>query len=337
MKFFASLLLILSLTFCSSNKPNAGISAEPSSSTSVSDVPKIQLGFNAKGSLQTSQQVALTDKMLEKLSNSVKENLHIRVNGGTRSQKEMPSEWSNEQVKAWADLSKKHGVQLVYVVNGSDTPKSQRAFIQKWIDAGASFSFIEMMNEYYLPKFRKGDTSKEEVSRQITPEYYANEMLSTFIDELKTLNLPLFLICAPEKSGKVADIMTDWNRVITKAVSKYKDVQIGVTIHLYLKGNENFNYNQINKLREMLPAGTPIAITEAGVINPNLSSENEGKAVLNHYVKIASQLKTGDYLFDQVLYTNYKKTAAATLHPNSNGLTPKGEQVVKFMKEMYPD
>lgn len=131
--------------------------------------------------------------------------------------------------------------------------------------------------------------------------------------------------------------MEDWNRIVIESIKTYKDVSIGITIHLYDLGNKDFNYDQLDKIRSMLPAGTPIAITEAGTLDPRLDSENEGKAVFNHYAKIASKLKPGDYIFDQVLYTNYKKSNSATLHPSYKGLTPKGEHVLKFIKSMYPE
>jgi hypothetical protein len=339
MKYLISLLTLLSLTFCSSNQPNAEVSS-PSDSSDFQEIPKIQLGFSAKGSLQAAEQVALTDKMLDDFPQGLKDNLHIRVSGGTRSQKEMPNDWKDSDIRLWTDLQKKHGFKFVFVVNGNDTPQSQKQFYQKWVGFGAQFSFVEMMNEYYMTKFRTGDKSKPEVTRAITPEVYAEDLLPKFINEFKSLDIPLFVIFAPEKEGKKNNTyLKEWNNVVASAIKKnFKDVKIGVTVHLYEKGETNYNYQQLIRLREMLPQGVPIAVTEAGSLDPKIRDyDSAGKTIYKHYKSIAMHLRPGDYLFDQTLYNNYSNNTMATLHSSYNGITPKGEQVVKFMKEMYPD
>jgi len=338
MKYLISIFILLSLTFCGSNQPNVE-SSTSADNANVQDLQKIQLGFSAKGSMQPAQQVALADKMLHELPEGLKQNLHIRVSGGTRSQKDLPSDWSDSDIRLWTDLQKKHGFKFVFVVNGNDTPQSQKQFFEKWIQLGAQFSFIEMMNEYYLKKFRSGDKSKSEVTRVITPEVYTDDILPKFIDELKIFNLPLFIIFAPSRDGhKNNDYLNEWNRVVAKAiVNNFEGVKIGVTVHLYTRDSD-FDYQQLNRLREMIPEGVPIAVTEAGTLNPKIKDyDSAGRTVYSHYKKIAAHLRPGDYLFDQTLYNNYDGDIMATLHPSYKGLTPKGEQVLKFMKEIYPD
>jgi hypothetical protein len=308
------------------NQDRTSSTSESSTSTVPNTVSGtgIHFGFNAKGNLNTTEQVQLTDQMLAGLPSKKAAEIVIRVNGGTTSQKDFSNDWSDGALQSWASLQKKYGIRFVYVVNGNDSPLNQVKFIQRWVSKGVQFSFIEMMNEYYLPKFAKGDASKKEVGKKVTAKSYVDEILPTYFKELSSLNLPLFVICAPSKSGKRGQMMAQWNETVVAAMKKHTDIKWGVTLHLYKRPNEDFDYNQITDLRKKLPAGTPIAITEAGVL------DKSGVAVRDHYAKIVSVLQPGDFLFDQVLYNNYKSDEIATLHPSSNGLTPKGKQVIEF-------
>jgi len=294
-------------------------------------------GFNAKGLLNTSEQVVLTDKMLSSLPPKTVRNIQIRVVGGSISQKKYPADWPIKAITSWIRLQRKHGFGLVYVVNGNDTPISQKAFIQKWISLGAKFTFIEMMNEYYLNKFRKGDTSRREVTKKISAQSYVNEILPSFIPSMQGFKLPLFIILAPEKPRKWGRFMREWNQIVVSYMAKNRAFKLGATIHLY-KRDRPFNYAQIVDLRKLLPLGTPIAVTEAGVLIRTIKSYAEqARLVKDHYQKIAQQLRPGDFLFDQVLYHNYakKNNFNATTHPVYKGVTPKGQQVLEFIKKNY--
>jgi hypothetical protein len=309
-------------------------SSEPISmpDSSSSPIPSgIHFGFNVKGLLNTQEQVEMTDKMFATLPNSVAKNITLRVNGGTVSQKEFPKDWSNDQMDAWINLQKKYGVGLVYVVNGNDTPQSQLDFIKSWMQRGAKFTFIEMMNEYYLPKFRRGDKGSKEVGQKVDAKIYSDEILPKYFKVMATLNLPFFVICAPEKDGN--EETKNWNQIVIAAMKRHPEIKWGATIHLY-KRDKAFSYEQVSALRNMLPAGTTIAVTEAGILSrSSYSYEERGPLVRQHYELIAQQLKSGDYLFDQVLYNIGKNDVMATLNAKTSGLTPKGKEVVKFMTE----
>lgn len=289
----------------------------------------VQLGFNAKGTLDTDAQVAYARAMLDAMSPAARSRIHVRVTGGTRSQTEIGRHWEKSQLDAWIGLQDDYGIGLVFVVNGNDPPAAQAQFVQRWIDGGATFSFLEMMNEYYLPRYRNGDTSFEEVTKQVTAESYTTEILPAYMAALSRFGLPMFVIAAPEKGNPE---LAAWNDTIVSAFAAHAD-WAGVTVHLYETG-ATFDYAQIDALRARLPPGTPIAITECGVTDESITSYAQAaERFAAHERTVLSFLKPGDYLFDQVLYLNdADKYFTATLHPSSGGLTEKGAAIVDLFE-----
>jgi hypothetical protein len=303
---------------------NCGIVSNPQS-TSV--IPKgVNVGFNAKGTVDTTTQLKVVDQTFAKFPRETVKNWTIRITGGTRSQSDYPRDWSDATVKNWADLQKKYGFQYVYVVNGNDTPKSQYANILRWQKFGAKFAFIEMMNEYYLPKFKRGDTSVDEVTRAITPQSYVNEILPAFFKEIEKLRLPMFVILAPMKGEtRQAEYYAEWNKTVVSALkTKFASKKLGVTIHLYQRSGETFDYSQIGKIRQTLPANTPIAITEAGATDYK-SDPEKATATRQHFTAILKELKAGDYLLEQILYKGTIEGWEGSLIPS--GMTEKGKAV----------
>lgn len=300
--------------------------------------PLPYFGFNAKGTLDVEQQTRYANAYFDQIPENIKRNMVIRVTGGTYSQLTYEKDWTPERIKAWVDLQKRQGIRFIYVVNGNDTPVDQAVVIQKWLDADASFDFIEMMNEYYLPKYAKGDLSRAEVKEVVTPEAYVNTILPDLWKALDRFNLPYYVIFAPSRRGHDAaeKIMDHWNDVVSDAIkNKYPDRQLNATIHLYLRDSadlKEFDYDQIDRLRKELPAYRHIAITEAGVINPSLSYQQAGVTAVAHYRNILKHLQPGDYLLDQILYNAGKKNNTAALNPLTNGETMKGKVILQFIQ-----
>lgn len=301
------------------------------------DLPAIQIGTNAKASLKINEQTRMAQEFLDQIPAGAMKNLHVRIPGGTRSQREKGSDWSDPDMKKWIDLQKKYGFGFIWVVNGNDTPENQKAFIQRWQNMGAKFTFLEMMNEYYLPKFAQGKTEKPEVTRRVTAEDYAGEILDAWLPVMATLNLPIFVHVAPKRTGKQGEQYAHFNKVVTKAVrEKFKGYNLGIAVHLYERADP-FDYGQIAELRKQLPPGTPIAITETGNLNESVrTSEAVAPLIYNHYRRLAAELKPGDYLIDHCLYNDYKNETEANLHPKYKGMTPKGEAVLRFFRDIYP-
>jgi hypothetical protein len=288
--------------------------------------PRVLLGFNAKGSSETPNQVAVADTMLSSLPRLLVASMLIRVTGGTRSQTEVSADWSDSQLSSWIALQKRQGFLFVFVVNGNDTPENQLALIQRWQQFGAKFAFIEMMNEYYLSKYRNGDTSSPEVSRAVTPKQYFAEIVPQWFAVLDPLKIPYFVIGAPLKNGKSGAVLAAWNVELSAALrGGLATRHLGVTVHLYTDGSEPFDYTQIAKLRQTLPTGTRIAITEAGILNA-ADEQSMAAATKDHLTKILQTLKPGDALLDHVLYKAAGDGLEGTLSPS--GLTIKGAAVI---------
>jgi hypothetical protein len=295
-------------------------------------VPRgVNLGFNAKGTVDTDQQIKFVDATFSSVAPTIVKSWTIRITGGTRSQTDYPKDWSDKQIGDWIALQQKYGFKFVYVVNGNDAPANQAAFVSKWIGMGAKFVFIEMMNEYYLQKYRVGDTSFSEVSRQVTAKQYVEEILPAFLPAFEPFRLPLFVILAPAKSGKSGENAAKWNDTVIQAMkTRFTKQRFGVTVHLYVQKGTALDYSQISRLRATLPARTPIAITEAGVQEYDTMSEFAA-ATKTHLRAISRQLKPGDYLLEQILYKGTEDGFEGSIDPN--GLTPKGQAVLDLYAE----
>lgn len=321
--------------------PTSGTTTQtvPATTKQASDRPIF--GFNAKGNVDVDMQTSYADDYLARITApGAKANLAIRVTGGTVSQTTKGTDWTDHAIGKWAALQQKHGFRLIYVVNGNEAPAAQATTIQRWLDAGANFDFIEMMNEYYLPKFEKGETQHGEVTRRVTPEIYVNEILPAFWKELDRFQLPYYVIFAPSREGTGAqDRMENWNRVVAQAVKKtYADRDLNATIHLYARnvaGIGQFDYDQIDRLRALLPHGRHIAVTEAGFLDKEADMNNVGPQIRSYYHNILQHLHAGDYLLDQVLYNPSKGKNPGNLSPHRQGITPKGQAVLQFINNNY--
>lgn len=315
---------------CSNNRPN-----EEDIPSDIWNLPFF--GFNAKGTLEVIQQTGYANSYFDQIkSKDIKENLVVRVTGGTQSQLTYGNDWTKDRISNWVALQKKHGIRFIYVVNGNDSPVKQANIIKKWLDVGAHFDFIEMMNEYYLPKYARGDTSFEEVTEEVTPEKYVDIILPVYWKQLDQFHLPYYLIFAPTRSNPGANaVMEHWNEVLTTAIqNKYPNRQLNATIHLYIQNKNDisqFDYGQIDRLRSTLPSGRHIAVTEAGVINKDLDYQMAGEMAIAHYRKILEHLRPKDYLLDQILYNSSKNNNTAALNPEYNGETPKGKAILQFI------
>ncbi len=304
--------------------------AKPAKKVST-QTTKPTVGFNAKGSLDTAIQVQAANSLFAGLPATLVSGMVIRVTGGTRSQTEVSASWTDEQILAWVGLQKTFSLKFVFVINGNDTPQNQLAFVKRWQKAGAQFAFLEMMNEYYLPKYRTGDTSFDEVTRSVSAKQYATEILPVWFQTLDELRLPYFVIGAPVKAGSSGASLVSWNKVMVEAIQgPFRSRRLGITIHLYTDGSGSFDYLQVETLRKQLPEGTPIAITEAGILNIDDESRM-AIATRDHLTKILQVLKPGDFLLDQILYKDKGAGLEGTLGPD--GLTTKGKAVVEvFLK-----
>jgi hypothetical protein len=283
--------------------------------------PGVNLGFNAKGTVDTTTQLAQVRAIFATLDPKVVRSWTIRVTGGTRSQTDFPAMWSDEQIAGWVELQRTYGFGYAFVVNGNDTPENQAAFIQRWTAAGARIVFVELMNEYYLARYRNGDRSFDEVTRSVSPQEYVDEILPAWLPVLKPLGLPMYIIAAPDKESPNN---TKWNATVAKALkTSLAGQRLGVTVHLYARNGQKFDYGQIGRLRAQLPPGTKIAVTEAGVLDAKSAAD-----VRAHLLAIALQLRTGETLLEQILYKPDASSFEGSI--TDQGLSVKGAAVLEL-------
>ena len=336
--FFLALLLLWNCSSDpSSEKERTAIEAK-TIEIQNEDLPKV--GFNCKASYNIVQQTMFADRLLAELSETALENTVLRIPGGTRSQKDFAQDWPDQNMKLWTDLQKKYGYSMVYVVNGNDTPENQLAIIRRWQANGAEFEFLEMMTEYYLPKFSKPKLNRPEVTRRVDAQIYTEEILPSFYEQLDSLDLPYYLIFAPAKKTRTGgDRYAGWNQHMVNYVKNHNGSQrFGAVLHLYQKDyTKQYDYEQIDRLREALPLNMPIAVTELGVLDRAVPLEDHPDESVRHIAAVISHLKKGDYVMDQVLYHDYRNgNPMADTHPMYGGVSPKGTAVVNYYNELFP-
>jgi hypothetical protein len=319
------------------NAPKVNSQSQGSDLDSSPQLPKV--GYNTKASLKIQEQTAYAEGLFARMDSSLLRGLIIRVPGGTRSQKEDLEDWTADQILYWTGLQQKYGFSMVYVVNGNDSPQNQLKLIRRWQEHGAQFDFLEMLSEVYLPKFSKPKLEKPEVTRMIDEKIYTQEILPAYFPYLDSLDLPYFLVCAPYKTDRMGrERYAYWNSHMAEYFKEHGEKRkLGATIHLYQKVvAEGFDYDQIDRLRAQLPEGTPIAITEMGVLDQSLEGEEFINACVAHLSAITERLKPGDSVFNQVLYHDYRNgNQMANLHPDFNGITPKGEAVLNYYQSLF--
>ena len=312
-------------------------SVQIDSEQSKENLPRV--GFNCKASYNIVQQTAFADQLFSTLSDKVFENMVLRIPGGTRSQKDFAVDWPDQKMKLWTELQKKYGYTMVYVVNGNDTPANQLEIIRRWQKNGAEFEFLEMMTEYYLPKFSKPNLSKPEVTRRVDEKIYTDEILPAFYSHLDSLDLPYFLIFAPAKKNKMGqERYASWNDHMIDYVSQQEgNRELGVVLHLYQKDcTKPYDFAQISRLRYELPSETSIAVTELGVLDSEVPLENHPAESIEHISGVLKELNEADYLMDQVLYHDYRNgSRTADLHPIYGGISPKGKAVVEYYNSLF--
>lgn len=297
-------------------------------------VSSLSLGFNAKGSLNPQEQTDFFRVKLEEMKAQGKatDQIYIRLQGGTLSQKTYPSDWSEDNISSWAKIQEDFGCPFIFVVNLNDSAESQLAFYNRMVQHGMEFCMIELGNEQYLAKYTQSKVDEfEEVTDRtagMTPEKYAalcNEYIDVFPDTIK-----FGVQFAPDKEGNKN--MTAWNTSMADLINSnaFHTSHLVGTVHLYERdGAGSLNEKQILDLKKSVQVNLPIAVTEYGAIDSTGTlSENE---LISQEIdltnRLISCLDSGDILLNQLLYTDYKTVGAAAFHPQYLGITPKGTAI----------
>lgn len=309
--------------------------------SSTQSASNINVGFNTKATLSYEEQCKYVSVGLKNLQqNGYNTNrVWLRLNGGTISQKTYPSDWTDDNIIKWVNLQKEFNCKYVFVINFNDLPENQLNFYNYLVNKGMEFSMIELGNEQYLPKFAeeyKGDN--DEVTKRtskMTPQKYI-ELSNEYIKAFSSANLPFAVQFAPNKEDK--NDYTLWNKAIVNAINKnnFSSSNLCGTIHLYEReGDGTLDVTQISRIRKLLNKQIPFAVTEFGVADKNKTIEYQSFILQEKHLtqRIMNELKNGDMLFNQVLYTDYKTATVEVFHSDFSGITPKGEMIVNLFKE----
>lgn len=315
-----------------------------SSTTNIKINKKIHVGFNAKGNLDTTNQYKYVRSQFAALKKKKADTgkIYIRLQGGTISQKSYSKNWSESQIKLWAKLQKAYKCKYIFVVNFNDTSTNQLKFYQRFLKAGIKFSMIELGNEQYLPKFAESKTKEYDEVTKRTSAMTASKYIylcNAYIKVFKKYKLPFYVQFAPE-SDKNKNLYGKWNTSIIKAINnkKFASDKINGTIHLYERdGAGTLNAKQITSIRKKVKPQIHIAVTESGVVDKKgtLPENSYAEQELELTKRILAQMRSGDIMLNQVLYTNYKTAGSAVLHPKSKGVTVKGKKIIGFLQKYW--
>lgn len=201
---------------------------------------------------------------------------------------------------------------------------------------------IELGNEQYLPKFTKSKVEDYAEVTKRTSDMSASKyikMCNEYIKAFKKYKLPFYVQFAP-KSERNQKSYETWNTAVIKAINgnQFASDKIHGTIHLYERnGAGTLDAGQISDLRKRIKKKIQIAVTESGVVDKKetLSEETYANQELELSKRILTQMKKGDVVLNQVLYTDSKTTGSAVLHPKSGGLTLKGKKLMEFLKQYW--
>ncbi len=305
---------------------------------------KVHVGFNAKGNLDTSRQYSYVKKQFAALKKSKADTgkIYLRLQGGSISQKTYSKNWSNGKIALWKKLQSEYKCKYIFVVNFNDTVSNQVKFYERLKKAGLKFCFVELGNEQYLPKFAQSKISEyDEVTKRtakMTSAKYIN-MCKEYIKGMKKYKLPFYVQFAP-KSKNNEKLFSAWNNSIVSAINgkKFGYDKIYGAIHLYERdGAGSLDVKQIAALKKRIKRKFYIAVTESGVVDKKnkLTDSSYTKQETELTKRILTQLKSGDMLLNQVLYTDYKTVGSAVIHPDKKGLTNKGKEIMKLFKKYW--
>ena len=314
------------------------------SSSGIKVNNKVYLGFNAKGNLDTNRQCRYVKKLFKSLrkKNVSTDKIYLRLQGGTISQKTFSKDWTDKSIEAWAKIQQEYQCNYIFVINFNDTVKNQYKFYQRMEQKGLKFSAIELGNEQYLPKFADSKIEGyEEVTKRtanMTPEKYV-EACKTYIKQFKKCKLPFYVQFAPKSERNEKKYKT-WNKTIISAINheEFGYKKIYGSIHLYERNGANsLDIEQIKKIRNKIKKKCFFAVTEYGVVNKKktLMEDDDISQEIELTKRILKEMKSGDIILNQVLYTNYKTIGSAVIHPLSNGLTAKGEEIMQLFKKYW--
>lgn len=290
------------------------------------------IAHNVKGALMPVNVVEEYDLFLQQENF---ENVYLRIQGGTLSQRTGKNGWSNEMITAWVTLQDNNPeVKFLFGVNLNESVSDATSLYSAFKSKGAIFAGICMGNEWYLDKFIKGDLSKPEVTvrtANMTPEKY----LAIAAEYRHIFDEPLIYQLAPLKNQNRDAQRRNANNVIIEAI---QNTNAFFNIHIYPNPKTGFDYSYLSEVKEQ--TGKSIYITEFGYGDPTIDVIDLTDLVLDDLLDGVSNvidqaqehLDSNDIMFSQVLWNS--NPSNPVIDWINGELTNKGKLLVeKFHKE----
>lgn len=244
-----------------------------------------------------------------------------------------------DDIAAVKALQDAHGISLYWCLNINDDIDNQLALLERFEKAGVTFSHLELGNETYLPKFRKGKKAGLGYVRTIGIEDYA-EIAVEWATALKKHPAQKLLVGASRSmDGSGGDTYrAEWNESIVQLISDHPNLFDGVAVHVYGgkhggSSNEDEEEAMENMDLSFLDVfALPIHITESGHKDVDWSEEGI-ELYKTFYRTLHAYLESrgdGSRCGAHVLYNPRNQPNHPYPLYDPNGITPLGEAAKDF-------
>ena len=290
-----------------------------------------KFGLNTKGTLG----IPILPSFSAWLQNQKLDEIWLRVQGGTISQKEYESDWQDGHIQAWADLyAANPTVKLVFVANLNDTAENSLKLYNRFLAKGCKFEFIELGNEQYLSKYRLSKDLPEVTlkTREMSPEKYL-ALCQEFLPKFNGSTIVVQL--APNKNKNIDEYYNHWNRTILNATNQIPE--INYSMHIY--ANAGFRWELVEEVQEVIKSKF-LAVTEFGAADAadgeqdNLTEEQFIAMTQVVAERLSEELREQDIVFDQVLWNPW---SVPSISFEDGDLTAKGRAVFDAFNEPFEE
>jgi hypothetical protein len=281
---------------------------------------------------------------------------HVRIPGGSVSQYTWSSwdhvpQWLRDEpqkrkqitiiddqlIDEYVKFTKKKNIKTYYCLNINDNIQNQIDILDRLYQAGIEITHLEIGNETYLPKFKKGDKSGLGYAKVITMDDYV-ALLGDWIPQLKKYSAEVLIVCAsrPMDNSYADQYRKGWNDEMLLFIKNHPGQVDGVVIHIYggkKKGGrgEEESWAQTN-LSFMDEFDLPIHVTEGGTHDANWSEAGiqyykTWHRALYSYLK---QRNDGSSFGIHVLYNPRAVPNHSKALYDPNGITPIGRAAMDY-------
>jgi hypothetical protein len=279
----------------------------------------------------------------------------MRIRAGNGSQQYGIENFPVELCELWGVLQEQYQFKIIFGINYNKDVSEDLEIFNRLVDSGVELHAIEYGNEQYLSKFNLGPDEVEDgscdldhhsgvVSLQtcgMSPEKYVSMTLPR-IEAFNQFNLPHFVQFAPKGKVPLADEYYEhWNNTVMNAINLSPQVDIHGVLHIYTDDLESFPFSLIHELRNEMPEGRKVFITEFGyrfdedsILDPNISGAELVELEVELMAAIENFLNDDEVAFNHHAYNDYSNISSVNAWVNSTvGITTKGQIM---LETFYP-